>query len=67
MLNRLYQNGMLTSGEPRHFTAWDFPNRPRLRLGDSTRNEVLPNNQTANPRHWPRRKLALLLDAIRAR
>lgn len=29
-MNRLYQNGMLSSGEPRHFAVWEFPSVPKL-------------------------------------
>lgn len=29
-MNRLYQNGIISSGEPRHFNEWDFPSVPRL-------------------------------------
>jgi hypothetical protein len=30
MIDRLYDNGMLTSGEARHYNSWDLPTMPRL-------------------------------------
>jgi hypothetical protein len=30
MSNRLYDNGMLSSGEARHCNYWEYPTMPRL-------------------------------------
>jgi len=30
MIDRLYDNGMLNSGEAQHYNSWDYPTMPRL-------------------------------------
>ena len=67
MIDRLYDNGMLMSGEARHCNCWEYPTMPRLRRDSSTYYlpEVAPVDYGMPTRK--RGYVAVLIDAFRAR
>ena len=65
-MNRLYENGMLSSGEARHCTAWDFPSLPKLQPVDIPQDHYQRQKQHV-PARWQHRRLARIFDVLRAR
>ncbi|MBN1403354.1 MAG: hypothetical protein JW942_02650 [Opitutales bacterium] len=65
MIDRLYDNGMLTSGEARHYNCWEYPTMPRLRNPQpvvQARRQPVRNMSTRK-----RGYVAILFDVLRAR
>lgn len=62
MIDRLYDTGMLMSGEVRHYNAWEHPTMPRLRA-------TQPIGQRRQPISPSRKRgyVALLLDVLRSK
>jgi hypothetical protein len=44
MIDRLYDNGMLQSGEARHCNCWEYPTMPRLSRDVSKEGNLFGNN-----------------------
>jgi hypothetical protein len=58
---------MLSTGEPRHFTAWEFPSLPKLRPIDNPAG-YYPGETREMPQQWHQRGLTRLLrDVLRGR
>jgi hypothetical protein len=67
MIDRLYDNGMLMSGEAKHCNCWEYPTMPRLGhdASDITNSVDSDINQSL-----PYRKhgyVAILMNALRSR
>jgi hypothetical protein len=66
MIDRLYDNGMLMSGEARHCNCWEYPTMPRLRRDLTAQGPAV--SQTAF--QMPSRKrgyVAILIDVLRSK
>lgn len=61
MINRLYDNGMLMSGEVRHCNCWEYPTMPRLQRHSTI--SAKPSKPISRQRGY----VALLFDVFRAR
>ncbi|MFA5256535.1 MAG: hypothetical protein WC360_00140 [Opitutales bacterium] len=63
MIDRLYDNGMLMSGEVRHYNSWDYPTMPRLRQQPLAPRRAPLRNAQSRQRGY----IALLFDVLRTR
>lgn len=65
MTRRFYQNGMLTTGEPKHFNEWEFPSMPKLQRSDEQASRTA--SQKGQPIVFHKRGLSrLLMDVLRS-
>ncbi|HNX05021.1 MAG TPA: hypothetical protein PKI32_05940 [Opitutales bacterium] len=64
MTDRMYDNGMLLSGEARHCNKWEYPTMPRLQREEpSACCQNIRQNFDARKRGY----VAILIDVLRAR
>jgi len=67
MIDRLYDNGMLMSGEARHCNCWEYPTMPRLGHGASDENDTFGKNSNKNLSYRKHGYVAILMNALRPR
>lgn len=64
MMDRLYDNGMLLSGQARHCNKWEYPTMPRIRWEEpSVSRQAVPSGLDSRKRGY----VAILFDVFRAR
>lgn len=69
MIDRLYDNGMLVSGEAQHCNSWEYPTMPRLNRPsfDGISGSPVRSSSRRNDLSRKRGYVAILLDAFRSR
>jgi len=66
MIDRLYDNGMLMSGEARHCNCWEYPTMPRLSHTASDENGSLRDNFNQELPYRKHGYVAILVNALRS-
>jgi hypothetical protein len=66
MIDRLYDNGMLMSGEARHCNCWEYPTMPRLRRDLTAQSADVSQTGFQMPSR-KRGYVAILIDVLRSK